>query len=227
MDEYFADNATTVDLLRRACDRDATALNDLVKLVQPWLRGCLRRFLNDHNDGASDLEDVLQETLLTVHVRIGELKDCRPYAFRAWATTIASNHARNHWRRQQRRSDIAAQRTLTDNSSGPDETGTLGDSPEKAARRNEHRRRFAAALGKLTADKRAVVEKRLRGLGHQEIAQALAITPENSRQLLNRAIKELADEIGAEAWTTSSYPMFLGDDDSHEPGRIATGGSDN
>ncbi|TWT38709.1 RNA polymerase sigma factor [Blastopirellula retiformator] len=79
---------------------DDEAWNRLVGLYSPLIRGWLRRF----GAAADDVDDVTQEVLTVVFLRLPEFeRQPRAGAFRSWLRTIAANCLRDHWRKANRR----------------------------------------------------------------------------------------------------------------------------
>ena len=83
-------------LVGRAQLGDLRALDVLLAGIQAPLFRHIVIVLADHHAA----EDVLQDTLLTVSRKLGELRD--PRWFRAWAFRIATRHAVRHARRARR-----------------------------------------------------------------------------------------------------------------------------
>lgn len=79
-------------MLRAQC-HDREALEALVRSVQP----SLRRYLSSLA-GATDADDLLQDTLIIAVRRLGSLAD--PKLFRPWVFRIASREAFRHVRRR-------------------------------------------------------------------------------------------------------------------------------
>ncbi len=76
---------------------DATAHAALLGVLVPLLRGFYRRRASGSDD---DIEDLVQETLIAVHVRRATYDPCR--AFTAWLFAIARYKMIDHFRRNRR-----------------------------------------------------------------------------------------------------------------------------
>lgn len=76
---------------------DRRALDDLIAAYLPLVYNIVGRAL----DGHSDVDDVVQETLVRAVERLGDLRD--PAAFRSWLAAIAIRCVRNRWRAGQAR----------------------------------------------------------------------------------------------------------------------------
>ncbi len=88
-------------LMRAANAGDATAyrafLDQLAKLVRAIVRGRLP-------NGSADVEDIVQETLLAVHLKRQTWDETLPIG--PWVSTIARNKLIDHFRRRGRRIDV-------------------------------------------------------------------------------------------------------------------------
>jgi RNA polymerase sigma-70 factor (ECF subfamily) len=127
----------------------------------------------------ADAEDVAQDALFAALVRID---DCRePARFGAWLLRIARNHAMNHLKRRKLRD-------VREDDEGPIE------GPKQELRLV--RRELLLALEALAPAQREVVLLHdLDGWSHAEIAAALDITEEASRQQLVRARRALRAKL--------------------------------
>lgn len=134
---------------------------------------------------AMDAEDVCQDAFVKALER---LDSCRsPDKFRAWLLQIVRNRAHNYRDYQQ----IRTGKSLEDVSPPSD------NNPEQDAARSELRGQLERALGQLTDIQRQVVLMHdLEGWKHQEIADALEMSTESSRQHLFVARKKLRQELG-------------------------------
>lgn len=92
----------------RAQAGDVRAFEQLLRAIEPQLRGYLNRLL-----GARPIaEDVLQETFLRLWRGIGWLRD--PLLFRPWAYRIATNEARRALGREHTREETRADESELD-----------------------------------------------------------------------------------------------------------------
>lgn len=136
-----------------------------------------------HLGRPADAEDVAQDALLAALSRIDACRE--PDRFGAWLVQIARNRARNA-RDRRRHADVPR-----------DEPGELAQpATEPDQERAVTRRSLTAALGALSPVQREVVLLHdLDGWSHAEIARALAVTEEASRQHLSRARRALRDRL--------------------------------
>jgi RNA polymerase sigma-70 factor (ECF subfamily) len=132
-----------------------------------------------HLGRPADAEDVAQTVLLAA---LENIDDCRqPERFDAWLLSIARNRSRR----------AIVRNRLREVFSGDAEVG--GDGAEAAEPVDGADRQLVLrALGSLAARPREVVLLHdLEGYTHSEIAHALSITEESSRQHLSRARKQM------------------------------------
>jgi len=84
-------------LVLRCQEADATALDELLTRWQERLWRHAVRLTGD----SEEAWDILQETMMLISRRIGQVAD--PAAFPAWAYRIATNQCRDWFRKRQRR----------------------------------------------------------------------------------------------------------------------------
>lgn len=124
----------------------------------------------------ADAEDVAQEVLLAGLENIAACRE--PERFDAWLFVIARNRARRALVRRRLRDVFAGT---------PPEQASPEDDVDRAKRQA-----LLLALDRLPARLREIVLLHdLEGYGHGEIAHALAITEEGSRQSLSRARRQM------------------------------------
>lgn len=105
----------------------------------------------------------------------------RSGSFRAWLFAIAHNVVIDQVRRQRPHQDLDAAWAIPDGR----------PSPEALAEEAEQRRTLMAALARLTAEQRNVVELRLAGLTGPEIAEALHMSIPAAKSSQFRAYQRL------------------------------------
>lgn len=124
-------------------------------------------------------DEIFQDTFLSVH-RARQTWSRAGGTFRAWLYRIATNAVRDRARRAARRPEV------------------LSDDWELSHREwPADRIALERALGELPDNLRdAFVLGAVHGLDHQELAQALSITPDNARARLSRARLRLRELLG-------------------------------
>ena len=167
----------------------AVAAGDLAALgtLYDRHRAEVRRFVLRISTQRSDVDDVVHETFLTL-VRAARLYDGRPNA-KPFLIGIAAQLIRQRQRSWRRRVDVLR-------AFGRSDEIVFGASPEDEARTAEDRRHIAAALAKLSHDKRvAFVMAEAEGMSGEEIAAALDIPVATVWTRLHHARKELRKSL--------------------------------
>ena len=85
-------------LMRAANGGDEAAYRRLLLALAPWLRAVARRGLARMTSGGTDPEDVVQDTLLAIHLKRHTWDEARPIA--PWLRAIARNKMIDHLRRR-------------------------------------------------------------------------------------------------------------------------------
>ena len=91
-------------LMRAANAGDDAAYRRLLRALAPWLRAVARRGLARMTSGGTDPEDVVQDTLLAIHLKRHTWDEVRPIA--PWLRAIARNKMIDHLRRRGGRIDV-------------------------------------------------------------------------------------------------------------------------
>lgn len=165
--------------MRAAVAGDARAYRDLLGALTPRLRGLVGRALARAGAPTADLEDIVQETLLALHLKRHTWEPTAPLA--PWVQAIARNKTIDALRRRGRRVEVdvadfaeflpaAADRDPTEGSDVERLLGGLGD----------RQRDIVRSIG--------VEEKSVR-----ETADRLGMSEGAVRVALHRGLKTLAD----------------------------------
>jgi RNA polymerase sigma-70 factor, ECF subfamily len=155
-----------------------TALGTLVERHYDALLGYLYRMMSGDRALA---EDLVQETFLRVLSAVGQYQHPRP--FKPWLYAIATNLARNHYKRADTR------RTLEANED--DEIGA-GDAPEAVFLEHDEVQAVIAALATLSDEQREVIVLYYyQSLEGGEIAAALGIPLGTVRSRLAAGVRRL------------------------------------
>ena len=142
-----------------------------------------------------DAEDLTEQTFLQAYrhfERAQRESDGRP--LRPWLIRIAHNLAANYYRDRSRRPTAAL-----DHVEPPEHPhGT-----ERVAEGREELRRVMAGLTHLSADRReALIMRFALGMSNREIARALGRSDGATKVLIHRSIKQLEEQLAAEAGET-------------------------
>jgi RNA polymerase sigma-70 factor, ECF subfamily len=165
-------------LMRRALTGDQEAYREVLSLLVPVLRAMIRRRLHGARAPLADAEDVVQDTLLAIHLKRHTWDPEQP--LNPWIAAIARNKTIDHLRRQGMRMTLP----LDD----------LGDSlADPAARTDADAISSRHLLASLPARQRQIIEAiTIEGRSSREVAQSLSMTEGAVRVALHRALKTLA-----------------------------------
>jgi RNA polymerase sigma-70 factor (ECF subfamily) len=187
MDTVMDEPLTDQILAERARAGDRGAFEALVERHRGRLERLVRSRLGPGLRGATEAEDVVQETLA------GALESIRSFAWRGegsfleWLGGIAEHAIQMAARSLRRRPTV----TL-----GIDPPAS-GVSPSRAWRRAERLERLERGLAALPPAEREVLRlSRFERLKHAEIAARLGKTPEAVRQIAVRALRRLRTLVG-------------------------------
>ncbi len=189
-----ADLTSTTDLLRRAREGDAQALDDLFRRHMPplrrWARGRLPRWTRD----LRDTEDLVQETLAQTLRHISDFEPRHDGALQAYLRQALINKVRDEVRRVTR---YPAATGLDD---GGDEHADRSASPLDEAIGSEAVARYEGALQRLRPEERELIIARVEL--QQSYAQIAAghgkASPDAARMAVTRALVRLAEEMDVE-----------------------------
>ena len=169
-------------LVRSCADGDEAALKELYFRYNHAIFNYLYRMLPDRTAA----EDLLEETFFRVW-RKASLFDERKGSFKTWLFRMASRLAINRLKKRARRERLAAHISL-----GDQEVEDTSMSPEKEVDTLEVRSLVLRALETLSEKDRAVlVLRHLKGLGEEEVAQALGIPKGTVKSRTYYAVRRL------------------------------------
>lgn len=167
----------------RAQEGDDWAYREALMRLTVRLRGWLRRRMSSLPD---EVEDLLQETLLALHLQRGTWDEQVPVS--AWALAIARHKLVDLWRRRGRREDLHD--TLDD----VDEALLVAAPDEGLARRDLYR-----LLRELPeAQREVIMMTKLQGLSVAEAAAMTGATESGVKVNVHRGLKRLAQWVRKE-----------------------------
>jgi len=170
------------DLARRAQRGDREAYEDLVRLHYARALATARHLLGNREDA----EDLVQEAFVRAHRGLASFR--AEGSFAGWLRRIVVHLARDRFRaggREPRRTPLSAAAAVP----------ASGD-PGATLRRQELTRVVDAALRSLPDPLRvALVLRSLDGLGYDEIAEALGVTPATARTQVMKARRTLTARL--------------------------------
>jgi RNA polymerase sigma-70 factor (ECF subfamily) len=168
-------------LMRRAIGGDASAYERLLKALAPGLRAAARRGLTRAGKSDADAEDVVQETLLAIHLKRHTWDAAAPLG--PWVRAIARNKLIDALRRRGRRIEIPVDDfadILPDTTEQP--SGIVGD--------------VARNLGELPDRQRNVVQAiAVEGVSITETAARLSVSEGAVRVALHRGLAAIAIKL--------------------------------
>ncbi len=164
------------ELLERARQRDESAFAALVDLYTPALFRIVRRMVPD----TMEAESILQETFWRFWQALPRVRTDQPLL--PYLATVASNLARDRFRRERRLEDVDVDAVLE---------GETGESDLDFGRQAEDEtalRRLAEEVQALPFAYRSVIALRYEaGMSYEEIAAALSLPINTVRTHLRRA----------------------------------------
>lgn len=171
-------------LWQRAQAGDDAAYREALHRIATRLRGYLRRRMASRPD---DVEDLVQETLLALHLQRGTWNPALPVS--AWALAIARHKLVDLWRRGGR------QDRLHDDIDSVDEALLVAAPDEGPVQRD-----LARLLGTLPeAQRQAIALTKLQGLSVAEAARETGASESAIKVQVHRGLKKLADLVRTSA----------------------------
>jgi len=166
----------------RAQSGDEAAYRRCLALIATRLRGYFRRRMQSLPD---DVEDLVQETLLALHLQRGTYDPTLPVS--AWVLAIARHKLVDLWRRRGRRDNLHD--TLDD----VDEALMVAVPDEREAQRD-----LSLLLQTLPeAQRQAILLTKVEGLSVAEASQRTGASESAIKVQVHRGLKRLADLVKA------------------------------
>lgn len=164
--------------LRLGLDGDQAAYERFLAAIAPYLRALAQRRARESGLPAGDAEDIVQETLIAIHLKRGTWDPQRPLG--PWIATIVRNKMIDALRRRGRRVTVPIEDVI-ETLEAPAAAETLGE------------RDLERLLAGLKQQQLAVVRSiSLGGMSVRETALKLSMTETAVRVTLHRALKKLA-----------------------------------
>jgi len=169
--------------MARSQDGDAASYRALLRGVTPYLRALGHRL----GLGGPDLEDAVQDVLLTLHSIRHTYDRSRPFG--PWLTAVARHRLLDRLRRRVRQSGRETELTEAHETFAAVETNL----PEEAS----EARRLKAAIADLPEGQRRAVEMlKLKEMSLKEASQATGQSETALKVSVHRAIKRLRTVLG-------------------------------
>jgi len=162
-------------LMLRALDGDRAAQSELLSALSGYLRAYFARRMGRD---ASDLEDLVQETLLAVHLKRASFDRSQP--FTPWAYGVARYKLLDHYRRMGSRAEAPLE-----------DAGALFAADDAAPR--EARRDLGRLLDGLPERQRNLVKDvKITGLSIEEASQRSGMSVSAVKVSIHRAVQAMA-----------------------------------
>jgi RNA polymerase sigma-70 factor (ECF subfamily) len=170
-------------LMRQVLDGQQDRYRELLEGVADLARAYLRRKLNR----ADEVEDLVQDVLMAVHMKRHTYDPSQPVT--AWLHAIARYKLIDHWRRQGRKPQGLDDEDVVDQVEGPSNIAAY-----------ETQRDVSVVLSQLPEKQRQIVQMvKLEGLSVQEVAQHMGMTESAVKVTTHRAIKAMAKWLGVKS----------------------------
>lgn len=179
----------------------STELQALLVEHLPVVRAFLRLRLDGAFRARESVSDLVQSVCCEILAHPERFEPQGPAAFRAWLCNAALMKVGAKQRfHNARMRDVRREAQLAEDARVSAIVSMCGPGPLTAAVSGEEQERIERAFERLAERQREVLTLvRIVGMSHAEVAAALRITVENSRQLLNRATAAFAarwEELG-------------------------------
>ena len=177
----MTDEARLKALMLQGLAGDGAAHRELLRTLAGLLRGYFRRRLGDE---AADLEDLVQDTLLAIHLRRDTYDTAQPFS--PWAYAVARYKLMDHFRRRGVRRHVPLE----------DAGELVGD---ETAESGAARRDLDKLLMTLPDRQRTLVmDVRITGLSMEEAATKAGMTVTAVKVSVHRALKMLSKRVADE-----------------------------
>lgn len=197
----WPDSSETQELLARATDGDAAAVNALLERHRAALRRMVDLRLDRGVQRRVDASDIVQDVLVEASRRLPEYLQGRSLPFHLWLRHIARDRLIDAYRRHRgaaRRSTDREQylgAVVSADESALDLLAQLGDgqlTPAAAATQRELLERFQTAVEALDEpDREVILMRHFELLSNQETAEALGLTAPAAGMRYLRAMRRL------------------------------------
>jgi RNA polymerase sigma-70 factor (ECF subfamily) len=166
------------DLMRKAISGDEAAYRQLLSDLAVVLRAAVRRGFSGITARPSEVEDVVQEVLLAIHLKRHTWDQSKPIG--PWIMAIARNKMIDDLRRKGRRTEVPIDTMLDVLEQGGHEDAI-------------HAYDVQRVLSRLNGRSREIVQAiTIEGHSAQDVAQKLGMTEVAVRVALHRSLKALA-----------------------------------
>lgn len=165
------------DLMRLALDGDQIAYRTLLGAIAPYLRGSVRRLMARSGRGTADVEDIVQDVLLAIHLKRTSWDRSLP--FMPWLNAVARYKSIDALRRLNVRGEVELD-SITETIAAPESDANSA---------MDSQRMLEALQGR---DKEIVNQMVLVGRSAADIGRDLGMSEGAVRVALHRSLKRLA-----------------------------------
>lgn len=167
------------ELMQAAMGGDETSYRRLLTDLAKTLRAVVRRQLSNFGAAANDVEDVVQEVLLAIHLKRHTWDQTKPIG--PWIMAIARNRMIDDLRRKGRRTEVPIEGLIDQLEAGGQEDAI-------------HAHDVNRVLSGLKGRNREIVQAlTIDGHTAQDVAKRLGMTEVAVRVSLHRSLKSLAE----------------------------------
>ncbi|MBI3467061.1 MAG: sigma-70 family RNA polymerase sigma factor [Planctomycetes bacterium] len=167
--------------------------------MRPYLKQVAGRLLAGGLAGKVDASDVVQQALVAAAERFEQFRGTTAAQWQGWLVAIVRNETLNlqrFWHQECR--DVGRDEVLLPSTMNQ-EAASGRCTPSEIAIRRERAVRLTAAIERLPAEYRQVIELRnSQGLAYSEIASRLGRSEDAVRQMWVRALQRLRRDLGDE-----------------------------
>lgn len=169
------------ELMRAANRGDAKSYHRLLTELAPMLRGAARRGFARYGVSPEDVEDVVQETLLALHLKRHTWNEAQPLV--PWVLAIARNKLVDNLRRRGRRVHLPIDE-ISDTLAAEELVGDMNgvDAERLMARLKGRQRDIVLAIS-------------IEGASARQVAERLGMTEGAVRVALHRSLRSLAKAL--------------------------------
>lgn len=188
-----------VELILRATQGDADALERLLRRYQQWIRGLVVKKASPQLLRFADANEIAQRAMTECFRSIKDLRlDKGPQAsFEAWLSTV-TRHAVVYFGRKRKRAMLQWESDLIG------DLPAKGPTASKLQRSKERGERLNQAIQQLPEVTQKMIEKSMKGWTHQEIADEFGMSKSAVNSRLERARQRLREILGSTSMNLSS-----------------------
>lgn len=192
-------------LVRRAVEGDQAARERLLAECRPYLHVVARAHVSGWMQGKIDCSDIVQQTLLEAHRGFENFRGGTQEEWLAWLRRIAVHNVadlvKRHAGSQKRDARREVRLRSAEESHVPGGVGELsagGETPSRAAIRNEHAVLVTSVLADLEPDyQQVIVLRNLEHLSFNEVAEQMGRSRPAVQMLWGRAVMRMRELLTA------------------------------